>query len=91
MGAGDIGECGRIGAQKTAELLDRFPGTIFTAGDNAYMSGSMDEYKNCYDPWWGRHRSRTRPSPGNHEYVTANAAGYFQYYGGVAAPEAPAA
>ena len=25
---------------------------------------------NCYDPTWGRHKARTKPSPGNHEYYT---------------------
>jgi hypothetical protein len=89
MGAGDIGECGRLGAQKTAELLDQYDGMVFTAGDNAYMNGTADEYRNCYNPFWGRHRTRTYPSPGNHEYGTSGPAGYFGYYGAVAAPAAP--
>src|SRR4030095_1447007 len=38
VGAGDIGWCGG-GAEATGRLLDRMPGTVFTAGDNAYMSG----------------------------------------------------
>jgi calcineurin-like phosphoesterase family protein len=33
-----------------------------------------------YAPTWGRQRSRTRPVPGNHEYQTPNAAGYFNYF-----------
>ena len=47
------------------------------------MSGSRDEFKNCYEPSWGRHRCRTRPTPGNHEYST-NCAAYFEYFGGEA-------
>src|SRR4051812_37082774 len=69
VGAGDIGHCGTGGAEATARLLDRTSGTVFTAGDNAYMSGSRDEFQNCYAPTWGRHRSRTRPTLGNHEYT----------------------
>ena len=35
---------------------------------------------------WGRHRGRTRPTPGNHEYETAGASGYFGYFGANAGP-----
>jgi hypothetical protein len=35
----------------------------------------------CYDPSWSRFKERTRPSPGNHEYETAGASGYFDYFG----------
>src|SRR6267142_3106148 len=85
VGAGDIGYCRTAGAEATARLLDRISGTVFTAGDNAYVSGSRDEFRTCYDPTWGRHRSRTRPTPGNHEYATS-AAAYFEYFGGTAGP-----
>ena len=65
----------------TAALLDRLPGTVFTAGDNAYPHGSPEEYRRCYEPTWGRHRSRTRPSAGNHDYETPGARGYYSYFG----------
>jgi hypothetical protein len=81
VGAGDIGVCDLPGAAATATLLDAIPGTVFTAGDNAYFSGTPDEFQRCYAPSWGRHRSRTRPTPGNHDYGTAGAAGYFAYFG----------
>jgi len=81
VGAGDIGWCEVQGAALTAALLDGISGTVFTVGDNAYPSGSSRNYADCYDPWWGRHRGRTRPTPGNHEYETAGAAGYFGYFG----------
>jgi hypothetical protein len=86
-GAGDIAVCGsgNVGAVGTARLLDQIPGTIFTAGDNAYPMGTAKDYQNCYDPTWGRHRSRTRPSPGNHEYESGGAA-YFDYFGASAGP-----
>src|SRR5206468_12394081 len=47
-------------------------------------------YAACYDPTWGRHRSRTRPAPGNHEYLTPGAQGYFSYFGAVAGDTARA-
>ncbi len=85
-GAGDIADCVRDGAGRTASLLDHLDGTIFTVGDNVYMSGTPDEFRRCYEPTWGRHKARTRPSPGNHDYVTPNAAGYFEYFGSAAGP-----
>ena len=85
-GAGDIGDCGTRGSQLTAELLDRIPGTVFTAGDNAYPSGTSEHFRDCYNPTWGRHRGRTRPAPGNHEYEASGAAPYFQYFGELAGP-----
>lgn len=86
VGAGDIAICGTGGSMGTAALLDTIDGTVFTAGDNAYFQGSAAQYSQCYDPTWGRHRDRTRPTPGNHEYETAGASGYFDYFGDSAGP-----
>jgi hypothetical protein len=80
VGAGDITQCSS-GAEATAKLLDGIAGTVFTAGDNAYPHGSLADYERCYAPTWGRQLTRTRPAPGNHEYETAGAAGYFAYFG----------
>lgn len=80
-GAGDIGECGQPWPAATAALLDAIPGTVYTLGDNAYPNGTATDFANCYDPSWGRHKSRTRPTAGNHDYNTAGAAGYFGYFG----------
>jgi hypothetical protein len=80
VGAGDISECDNDNDELTAQLLDAIPGTVFTTGDNAYGSGTLNEYMNCYHPTWGRHKARTKPIPGNHEYRTIGAAGYFQYF-----------
>jgi hypothetical protein len=84
VGAGDIASCSSSGDEATANLLDNIAGTVFNLGDNAYDTGSATEFANCYDPTWGRHKTRTMPSPGNHEYGTANASGYFNYFGGSA-------
>jgi hypothetical protein len=83
VGAADIANCNRSQDEQTAQLLDNISGTVFTAGDNAYVDGTYTEYLNCYDPTWGRHKSRTQPSPGNHEYLTSGAAGYFQYFNNI--------
>jgi Calcineurin-like phosphoesterase len=80
VGAGDISECHSDNDELTAQLLDAIPGTVFTTGDNAYDSGTTEEFNHCYDPTWGRHKARTQPVPGNHDYLTPDAAGYFQYF-----------
>ena len=85
-GAGDIGWCGSSGPGDTGRLLDNIGGTVFTAGDNAYPAGTADDFQNCYDPGWGRHRPRTRPSAGNHDYESPEAAPYFAYFGDRAGP-----
>lgn len=84
VGAGDIASCDNSGDERTADLLDDIPGTVFTAGDNAYPNGSPREFSDCYDPSWGRHKARTRPAAGNHEYFTPGAGGYFDYFGSAA-------
>jgi Calcineurin-like phosphoesterase len=85
VGAGDIANCGGMEAA-TATLLDGIAGTVFTTGDNVYPNGAAAEYTNCYEPTWGRHKARTRPSPGNHDYGTAGAVHYYNYFGASAGP-----
>jgi hypothetical protein len=85
-GAGDIGLCGSPGPEATAKLLDATPGVIFTLGDNAYPHASPENFRNCYDPSWGRHRARTRPIPGNHDWYNNLWGAYFEYFGANAGP-----
>ena len=61
-GAGDIAVCGSAGAIATGKLLDGQPGTVFIAGDIAYPDGTAEQFHTCFEPAWGRHKSRTRPS-----------------------------
>jgi len=84
VGAGDIGDCTSSYDEQTAALLDAIPGTVYTLGDNAYPQGADVDYVNCYDPNWGRHKARTRPSAGNHDYMTPGAPAYFNYFGAAA-------
>ncbi len=81
VGAGDIATCTGTNDSATADLLDGIAGTVFITGDNAYDDGTAEEFANCYHPTWGRHRARTRPTPGNHDYYSAGAKPYFSYFG----------
>jgi PKD repeat protein len=85
VGAGDIASCTEDGDEATARVLDGIAGTVFALGDNAYESGLASEFAQCYDPTWGRHKARTRPAIGNHEYFgSPDASGYFDYFGAAA-------
>jgi hypothetical protein len=86
VGAGDISSCATPGDWRTAALLDKISGTVFTVGDNAYDTGTFTEFQNCYHPTWGRHKGRTRPALGNHEARSKGAAGYYRYFGAAAGP-----
>ncbi len=88
VGAGDIGSCENTGVRKTARLLPSLlgiDGTVATFGDSAYPKGTKANFAKCYDPFWGPpFKDRTMPSPGNHEYETPGASGYFEYFGAAA-------
>lgn len=87
VGAGDIANCQvSDGHLETARVLDGIPGTVFTMGDHAYPKGSARSFSECYDLSWGRHKARTRPSPGNHDLRTSNGAPYYKYFGENAGP-----
>jgi hypothetical protein len=87
VGAGDIAACApTYGDEATAELIRDIGGTVFTLGDNVYRDGTSGQFKHCYGPSWGQFKARTRPSPGNHDYNTSGATGYFGYFGSLAGP-----
>ena len=80
VAAGDIARNPDSG-RRTARLIRSIgPDAVLPLGDNAYPDGSLSDYRANYDPTWGRFKAITRPIPGNHEYGTARAAGYFGYF-----------
>jgi 3',5'-cyclic AMP phosphodiesterase CpdA len=86
VGAGDIAKCGGGDAEATAKLLDRIPGTVFTLGDNVQDLGTPEEYARCFEPTWGRHRSRMLATVGNHDWYGGTGRPYFAYFGASAGP-----
>jgi hypothetical protein len=81
VGAGDIASCASTDDSATAAIISQIPGTVFTAGDNAYLNGTAQEFQDCYGPTWGAFKDRTRPAVGNHEYHTPSAKPYYAYFG----------
>lgn len=84
LGAGDIGMCNQPGVAQTARLVAGLEGLLLLAGDIAYLHGSAVDFRDCFNPEWGRFRSRWHAVPGNHEYETPGAAAYFNYFGAAA-------
>jgi 3',5'-cyclic AMP phosphodiesterase CpdA len=89
--AGDIAQClgadaARSGAARTAALITPQDDIVLTAGDNAYESGSPTEFASCFHPTWGAFKDRIYPTPGNHDYYTPYAEGYYNYFGARAGP-----
>jgi hypothetical protein len=81
LAAGDIALPGHLrGARATAALLDRMNGVVASLGDNVQGDGRLEEFLHDFEPTWGRHRWRTHPAVGNHEYRTWDAGPYYAYF-----------
>ena len=87
VAAGDIAKAGGHHQLTSDQVLELDPDRVLLLGDNQYWSGTLAEYRRLYGPTWGRFKARTRPVPGNHEYQTPRAAGYFAYFGRLARPK----
>jgi hypothetical protein len=87
LAAGDIAGCTeRFHDEATAALLDQVEGTVFALGDNVQGPGTPEDFANCFDPTWGRHKARIWPAAGNHEYNVEGAGPHFEYWGERAGP-----
>lgn len=53
-------------------------------GDLQYENGTLTDFLGPYDSSYGRVKDKTAPTVGNHEYGTASASGYFNYFGAAA-------
>src|SRR5262249_14904082 len=69
--------------EQTAAVIDGLaPDLVLPLGDNQYESGTLEEYGAVYNVSWGRFRPRSKPVPGNHEYLDTAAKGYYDYFNG---------
>src|SRR5574338_1388214 len=68
----------------TADVVRQVqPNALLLLGDLQYETGSATDFQAYYDPAFGEFKSITWPVPGNHEYFTPGATGYFDYFNGV--------
>jgi hypothetical protein len=66
----------------TAKLIAAMhPAAVLTLGDEQYPDGALASFLAGYDKSWGAFKAITHPAPGNHEWHTPKAAGYFAYFG----------
>lgn len=79
---GDISDTELSGQVQTANLIaDAGYEAVLLLGDNQYVSGALSDYRKYFDATYGRFFDKLRPVPGNHEYLTPYASGYFEYFG----------
>lgn len=78
-GAGTAGACRQRATSKL--LVDGAYSAVLPLGDIQYEDGTLPKFQAVYAPTWGRVKSVTRPAVGGHEYLTAGAAGYYDYFG----------
>ena len=81
-------ESGVVGGGRTCQMkatadliLERNPDAVLTLGDNQYQDGELSAFAASYGPTWGRFKAITYPVPGNHDYRTDGASGYYGYFG----------
>ena len=56
------------------------PDKILILGDLQYDRGTVEEFTSAFQPLWTNLKSKSYAVPGNHEYMTPKAAGYFNYW-----------
>lgn len=94
IAVGDIASCESRGDEATARIVDsllradsaaKVSDVVAGLGDQAYPSGSMRDFVECYGPSWGDTTKliwkRIRPVPGNHEHETDFSSPYYKYFG----------
>ena len=88
VAAGDIARANpATPQQQTADLAESLaPAKVLVLGDAQYERGTLAEFQRSYDKSWGALNPIAAPVPGNHEYDTPNASGYFTYFASVLSP-----
>lgn len=82
VAAGDLSAPTEALQESMVKLVEsRSPTAVLLLGDNQYPKGELALYQSRFEPTWGRLKAITHPVPGNHDYATPGAAGYFEYFG----------
>lgn len=77
---GGLGGPDNCAQKRTSDLIGSST-AVLALGDTQYNSGALADFNAAYAKSWGRFKSTTYPVPGNHEYGTSGAGGYFSYFG----------
>ena len=76
----------RLGRRCDRSTLDKFQGRCSRSAITRIRQERRRSSRTATTSW-GRHKARTRPAPGNHDYLTANAKAYYDYFGESAGPD----
>jgi calcineurin-like phosphoesterase family protein len=89
--AGDIACDPNGGNGGSSSCRDRYTAALLAGvnavlplGDLQYENGLLSKFTNGYAQTWGAYKAITHPVPGNHDYLTSGAAGYYAYFGAIA-------
>lgn len=68
---------------ETAQQVKQMsPDAFLVLGDLQYDDGSSEKFQNTFSKNWGSLKDIMYPAPGNHEYATPQANGYYTYFKG---------
>lgn len=74
--------------QAVADAITRIkPESVWLLGDIQYLYGELAQFQNSFGKSFAPLKNRWRPTPGNHEYGTPGASGYFDFFGKKAGPD----
>ena len=83
MAAGGDGASGEPSAANVSDMITSLHPNLFLYLGDVYENGSPAEFYNWFgtsSKYFGRLKSITDPTIGNHEYLTQGASGYFNYW-----------
>lgn len=88
---GGLGTRNRCTGMRTSDLLLRSDlSAVLPLGDVQTPRGELRYFFEAFGPSWGRLKPIIRPTPGNHDYLTPGAEGYYDYFNGVGVRRGPA-
>ncbi len=67
-------------AAVAAQVAKIKPDALITLGDQQYDDGGLDKFQTGFAKNWAQFNKILYPTPGNHEYVTNGASGYYTYF-----------
>ena len=78
--AGDLGSSASDLAPVANQIQALDPDFAMALGDIVYPDGQASGFDGFFDETWGQFRSRIIAVPGNHDYHTSGASGFFGYF-----------
>ncbi len=77
--SGEVSVCRQMATSNL--ILTIHPTAVLELGDNQYPVGRYKSFERYFAASWGRFDSISHPVPGNHEYLSRGANGYYSYFG----------